>query len=493
MKIKRPKTIASYADILVLAAVVVLFMLSPTVNKSSVNRKLYTVNHRLPDKVIVYCQKTLSADSLQRSLNYLEKEKKEMQYYLRVHNIDDDGFPLVSRYHTSLEAEYRLTEQRLQQQLRQQASPAGKSAQASPTRIKRIAAKDRPMIAVCVKGGYWRGGAYYLGSPITGEALVRDYQGRIVSVVYDADTIVSAVRIDRQGIYQGQMDNTLLACGQGIMDEWDGCHKEGFWRDDVQHGFGFDSSPQHQLRIGEYRNGRYLGERMKYTAQRIYGIDISRHQHEIGRRRYGINWQQMRLTSFGSRHNINGQTFPVSFLYIKATEGTTIKNRYFPSDYKAAHAHNISVGAYHFFSTRSSAADQARYFLRNVIIHKNDFPPVLDVEPSEAQIRQIGGDEELMKRIRQWMHIVEERTGKRPILYVSQSFIRQHMKQADDIKQRYNVWIARYGQYRPDVKLLFWQLCPDGKVEGITGPVDVNVFNGYQGQFEEFKRTGFLQ
>ena len=97
-----------------------------------------------------------------------------------------------------------------------------------------------------------------------------------------------------------------------------------------------------------------------------------------------------------------------------------------------------------------------------------------------------------MRRIRQWMQIVEEHTGKRPILYVSQMFIRQHMKQADDIKQRYHVWIARYGQYRPDVKLLFWQLCPDGKVEGITGPVDVNVFNGYQGQFEEFKRTGSL-
>ena len=476
MKIKKKPFNASYADILVLAAVVVLFMLSPTVN-----RKLSTLIYRqpLPDKVIVYRPKAISADSLERSINYLEKEKMEMQYYLRFHNIDDDGFPLVSSYNTRLEEEYRLL--------------LGKQAGRTTTpRSRRIAAKDRPMVAVCMKGGYWRGGAYYLGRPISGKVLVRDYQGRIVSAVYDADTIVTAIRIDRQGIYQGQMDSTLMACGQGIMDEWDGCHKEGFWRDDVQHGFGFDSSPQHQLRIGEYRNGRYLGERMKYTAQRIYGIDISRHQHEIGRRRYAINWQQMRLTSFGSRHNINGQTFPVSFLYIKATEGTTIKNRYFVSDYKAAHAHKLSVGAYHFFSTRSSAAEQARYFLRHSIIRKSDFPPVLDVEPSEAQIRQIGGDAELMRRIRQWMQIVEEHTGKRPILYVSQMFIRQHMKQADDIKQRYHVWIARYGQYRPDVKLLFWQLCPDGKVEGITGPVDVNVFNGYQGQFEEFKRTGSL-
>ena len=130
-------------------------------------------------------------------------------------------------------------------------------------------------------------------------------------------------------------------------------------------------------------------------------------------------------------------------------------------------------------------------FLRHAVIRKGDFPPVLDVEPPEQQIERIGGDEELMRRIAVWMQIVERRTGMRPILYVSQMFINTHMKHADDIKRRYNVWIARYGQYKPDVKLVYWQLCPDGRVQGITGPVDINVFNGYQGQFEEFVRTGF--
>ena len=497
---KRPKTIASYADILVLAAVVVLFV--PLHSKLLILNSHFSIqNSPLPDKVIVYQERQLSQDSLQHCLQYLEEERREMQYYLRVHNIDDDGFALVARYNASLEQEYRLTQQRLQQQLRRQASPDSKNGllqqrsrgQVSPALIKHIAAKDRPMIAVCTNGGYWRGGVYYLGKPRHGKALLRDYRGRIVSAFFDADTIAHAIRIDAQGIYQGQMDKSLLACGQGVMDEWDGCHKEGFWLDDVQHGFGFDSSPQHQLRIGEYRNGRYIGERMKYTAQRIYGIDISRHQHEKGRHRYGINWRQLQITSFGQRHDIEGRTFPVSFVYIKATEGTTVRNRYFTADYQQARKHGIKAGAYHFFSLSSSAADQARYFLRYATLRPGDFPPVLDVEPAESQIRKIGGDEELMKRVRQWLQIVEQRTGQRPILYVSQSFIRNHMKDAQDIKQRYNVWIARYSQYRPDVKLLFWQLCPDGKVDGITGPVDINVFNGYQGQFEEFKRTGFLQ
>jgi lysozyme len=38
---------------------------------------------------------------------------------------------------------------------------------------------------------------------------------------------------------------------------------------------------------------------------------------------------------------------------------------------------------------------------------------------------------------------------------------------------------------------VYWQLCPDGRVSGINGDVDINVFNGYQAQFDEFVRTGF--
>ena len=57
---------------------------------------------------------------------------------------------------------------------------------------------------------------------------------------------------------------------------------------------------------------------------------------------------------------------------------------------------------------------------------------------------------------------------------------------APDIKRDYRVWIARYGEYKPDVRLAFWQLCPDGRVAGIRPEVDINVFNGYQTQFDEF-------
>jgi lysozyme len=464
---KKQRDIAKWADIIVLCLVVLLNPLTPFCPYQP-----YVPPH-IPDKLEIHYRPTLDADSLHNALQNVENEMEEMRYYFRVHNINDEGFHLVARYHIRLQEEYRRL----------------KTESNHDHKVTRhlIKAKDRLLPAVKALGGYWRAGRFHTGK-LTGKGIARDSQGRIVCGLWNADTIVTATRADSQGIYRGQMDVWLQACGEGVMDEWDGCHKEGFWQNDRQHGFGFDSSPQHQLRIGEWKEGRFLGEKLRYTAERIYGIDISRHQHEKGRKRYGINWRQLRITSLGHRHNTEGRTYPVSFIYIKSTEGTTIRNRYYVNDYRNAHAQNISVGAYHFFSLKSSPAAQADFFLKNTIIRPGDFPPVLDVEPSEAQIEQIGEDE-LMRRIRIFMEIVESRTGKRPILYVNQMFINKHMTQAADIKQKYNVWIARYNQYKPDVKLIYWQLCPDGRVNGITGEVDINVFNGYQGAYEEFKRN----
>lgn len=462
---KRTNRSATFADILVMAIVVLICPTSPV-----------TPYHpfcppQIPDKVEVHYTRPSTTDSL----HHIEAKLAEMDYYFKVHNVTDEGYNQVARYQSVLRA-HKTEIARFTQK----------------TRTVRMAAKDRPLVAVKMPHGYWKAGHFHL-MPYSGRAITRDRQGRIVSAIYRRDSVVTAIRIDSVGIYEGQMDAHLQASGEGIYVTRNGDYHEGFWLYDQPHGFGFRSSPSQQLRIGEWKAGRYLGERMKYTSERIYGIDISRHQHEKGRKRFPIDWRRVRITSLGARHNAEGQTFPVSFVYIKSTEGTTIRNRYFLSDYTKAKKQGIRVGAYHFFSLKSPAAAQANYFVNHTLFRKGDFPPVLDVEPTDGQIQKIGGDDALMQRIRTFMDITERRTGMRPILYVSQSFINRHMNNAADIKQRHNVWIARYGQFRPDVKLVYWQLCPDGKVDGITGPVDINVFNGYQMQFDEFSQTGFYK
>jgi lysozyme len=133
-----------------------------------------------------------------------------------------------------------------------------------------------------------------------------------------------------------------------------------------------------------------------------------------------------------------------------------------------------------------SGTAQAQHFLRNTLFRKGDLPPVLDLEPYPSQIAAMGGTQVLFRNVRAWLQAVERHTHAKPILYVSQSFVNRYLSEAPDLKRDYQVWIARYGEYKPDVKLAVWQLSPNGRVTGIHGEVDINVFNGYRTQWEEF-------
>lgn len=301
------------------------------------------------------------------------------------------------------------------------------------------------------------------------------------------DTLKAGKRIDQRGVYEDNFDGKGRADGSGKLYAADGEFYDGEWKADKRSGHGFSSRNRHIVRCGSWKNDRFQGERMIYTADRVYGIDISRHQHELGRRRYGIDWSKLRIYSLGGGRRVRGVVdYPVSFAYIKATEGRTVYNKYYPSDLRQARRHGIHVGSYHFFSTRSTGAQQAAYFLKMAWVAQSDLPPVLDLEPTDAQIRQMGGDGALFRQVLNWLQIVERRHGKRPILYVGQLFVNNHLKHAPAALRKYDVWIARYGEFKPYVHLLHWQLTPYGRVRGIRTEVDVNVFNGSKEEFAKY-------
>lgn len=334
-----------------------------------------------------------------------------------------------------------------------------------------------------VYAGQWRGGKRW------GHGVCHDSLGRRIVGLWRADTLVSGTRTDSTGTYSGAMNRDAIASGRGYCIYANSGIYWGQWRDGVRSGFGFDLAHGRHMRVGEWKNDRYLGERLEYTADRIYGIDVSRFQHDVGKRHYPIDWSRVRITHLGtlSRKRVSGAVdYPVSFCYIKSTEGTSLRNRYYRADYAAARRHGIVCGAYHFFSTRTPAAAQARFFIANSTFAKGDLPPVLDVEPTHEQIRQMGGAAAMFKAVRTWLRIVGQHTGTRPVLYISQTFVNRYLPSAPDLKRDYNIWIARYGEFKPDVHLAYWQLCPDGRVRGIRPEVDINVFNGYRQEFDDF-------
>lgn len=331
--------------------------------------------------------------------------------------------------------------------------------------------------------GQWRMGKRW-GKGVSHDSL----HHRIVGT-WRADTLVSGSWTDSTGTYSGDMNRDAIASGHGAFTDQQRNLYMGEWRDGKRTGFGFSLTAKKHIRVGEWKNDRYLGERLEYTADRIYGIDLSRFQHDVGKRHYAIDWSRVRISHLGtiSRKHVTGKVdYPISFCYIKSTEGTSLHNKYYRADCSAARSRGIKVGAYHFFSTRTPASAQARFFIANSSFHKGDLPPVLDVEPTHEQIKKMGGADALFRAVRTWLRVVGAHTGTRPVLYISQTFVNRYLPLAPDLKRDYNIWIARYGEYKPDVHLVYWQLCPDGRVAGIHPEVDINVFNGYQNEFQDF-------
>lgn len=322
-----------------------------------------------------------------------------------------------------------------------------------------------------------------------GAGCFTDSAGRLFSGLWAADTLAVGTLSYAGGLYRGHFDAALRRHGDGSFAAADGSFYTGEWMAGSRHGFGMSVSPGRIVHCGVWKNDRFQGERLVYTSKRVYGIDIARYQHEIGKRVYPIDWQKLRIRSFGTKvaRRVQGEIgYPVSFVYIKATQGETIRNKYYAADVAAARKRGVAVGAYHFFSTRVSGKAQARYFLKHAAPRKGDLPPVLDVEPYDSQIARMGGAKVMFREIKDWLDIVERATGTVPVLYVSQNFVNKYMSAAPGLLAKYKVWIARYGEYKPYVRLLYWQLSPEGRVDGIHGEVDINVYNGTHEQFVEY-------
>ena len=416
----------------------------------------------------------------------LRKCVAEADYYLLVHRVQDEGYEFVALRRRQMKAESRNC---LRMAYFLDSISKHSHTVCVGTKIRRTPCLGS-RVFVDVGGCVWRNGQLQKSAK-NGRGVSWDDSLGVICGEWRNDTLVSGRLTGADGVYEGDFSPTVRADGHGAFFASTGTCYDGHWTAGRRNGFGVEIATD-CLHAGEWCHGRFLGERMNHTSERIYGIDISRYQHGKGRKYYPIHWKKLRITYLGRQNSkrMRGKAdYPVSFVYIKSTEGTTVRNRFYASDYRQARRYGIACGAYHFFSTRTGGAAQARFFLKHARFSSGDFPPVLDVEPSDRQIAAMGGRTALFREIRAWMRIVENRTGARPVLYVSQQFVNKYLRDDSAIKRNYSVWIARYGQYKPDVRLVFWQLCSDGRVTGIHGEVDINVFNGYSEQFKRFKSS----
>lgn len=165
------------------------------------------------------------------------------------------------------------------------------------------------------------------------------------------------------------------------------------------------------------------------------------------------------------------KVYPVKFVFMKATEGSSNKDPMFKEYWQKAAEHGIQRGAYHFFRSSKDGEIQARNFIAAVGgLKHSDLPPVLDIET----IHMGCSTKTLNARALQWLRVIEKHYGRKPVVYTYESFAKDFLSR--EITDNYPIWIAHYGVESPDLQdWEYWQCTDKALVYGLPEPVDLDV------------------
>ena len=186
------------------------------------------------------------------------------------------------------------------------------------------------------------------------------------------------------------------------------------------------------------------------------GIDVSKHQGNI-------NWETVRKDT------------KIQYVYIKATEGSDMVDEQYTKNLRAARKAGLKVGSYHYLTNKSSVTNQFKNFANNAPRDEQDLIPVIDVE-----VCRQWNSQQLRDSLKVFANMVEDYYGCKPIIYTYESFFKKHLGLAF---ADYPIFIAKYSRTSADVpningvKWILWQYSESGRVNGITGNVDLSRFN----------------
>jgi lysozyme len=192
----------------------------------------------------------------------------------------------------------------------------------------------------------------------------------------------------------------------------------------------------------------------------VHGIDVSKHQGEI-------DWKRV--------SNMQINNIRVSFAFIKATEGISRQDDKFEKNWKEAGQSGLLRGAYHFYYPSRDAGKQADNFIKMVSLRSGDLPPVVDIEHSNGRKK-----EKICADLHVFLNRLEKEYSVKPIIYTNINFFTLYLKDSFD---EYPLWIAGYFDHDRFYNeflspWILWQHSESGKVDGIRGKVDFNVFKG---------------
>ena len=216
---------------------------------------------------------------------------------------------------------------------------------------------------------------------------------------------------------------------------------------------------KNRVSIFHWIRGEIVVNRAEYP---IVGIDVSSHNGEI-------DFDKVKADGY-------------SFVIIKASEGLEHHDSRFATNYDNARKSGLKVGAYHFFRKDTDGLNQAKNFLETIGWRKLDLPLVVDVEDwSNAKNVE---DERTQKNLDAMLDNLRSR-GHKVMVYTNGDGYKKYIK---DGQININLWLCAFKN--PDklkhIPHQMQQYSHWGRVKGIWGDVDLNVFNGSQQQWEKW-------
>lgn len=199
----------------------------------------------------------------------------------------------------------------------------------------------------------------------------------------------------------------------------------------------------------------------------VPGIDVSSWQGEI-------DWPAVRAAG-------------VRFAYVRVSDGGTAPDPQFARNWLEVAKVGLARGAYQYFRPAEDPEEQADLFLDLAgAPAKGDLPPALDVETT--------GDleaEAVVARIERWVSRVRRATTMTPIIYTSASAWATATGNTDRFGKQ-ALWIAHHEAACPNTPVVwsrwaFHQSSASSTLAGITGAVDVDLFQGTLGALERLR------
>lgn len=187
------------------------------------------------------------------------------------------------------------------------------------------------------------------------------------------------------------------------------------------------------------------------------GIDVSKWQGDIDFSKLKASGVEFVIIRVGSSNGLNGENF-VDSKFIQ-----NIKN---------ANAVGIPVGIYFYSyaSTIDRAISDAKWIVEQIKDYKVDLPIAFDWENwgsfNKFDVSFFG----LTNIAKGFMDTIKD-AGYDAMLYSSKTYLENIW-----LPTSYPVWLAHYTKntnYTGDYS--FWQICSNGRVDGISGDVDINI------------------